>query len=150
MEHDFIAEEIHEIADLLEKDPTDVAAAYRLLEIAELLTHGHSSDFDFEYHHEGDEPKPQIEKSEDDEQDPPKEVLPVTRTKPFSVITGHDAVSNLTFAQMRQKLDEWLVPDAEFDTLVEATEYLAGLDDTGAVLRTDWDSGTGSIAYVIQ
>lgn len=150
MEHDFIVDEIREIADILEKDPDNVNAVILLQEISDMLSHKHYGDLDVDFasHEEHHDSLP-LDGKEDDEQAPVKDPE-VQRNKPFSIASFNVYPQGLSFMQMRQDINEWLIPEAEFDEYETAVEYLREQSFAGAVLRTDWDNGVGSIMLITQ
>lgn len=147
MDNDNIVEEIREIAEALERDQGDSSAAFRLFEIAEYLVRGYINDFELE--HELTD-RNHIEPDENDEPaETPNVSNEVTKSKPFSVIDFSNPGEAPTFSNMKRNINEWLEPTIEFEDEEDAKTWLKENVAEGAVLRTDWDSGTAQILYTI-
>lgn len=144
-----LVDEIMDLVEKLDKDPENHVAAFLLEELASSLVrlNGNIVEVDFSAHQQPDTPS--IERSEDDEQAPVKDPE-VQRNKPFSIASFNGYPQGLSFMQMRQDINEWLIPEAEFDDYETAVEYLREQSFAGAVLRTDWDNGVGSIMLITQ
>lgn len=139
--------DLKKIVDELEADANNSSAAFRLFEIAEHLIRGFIDDFEVHYQqedHEETSPEPDNEESPQEHEKPE-----VTKTLPFAVL-NHSTSTAPSFVNLRKNVNEWVEPEAEFNTYEEAELYLREHIEDGSILEVDWENSIVSVKLILQ